>query len=218
MSYILDALNKSEQERRQQLDAPSLQLAPTGNDARSGANWLLLIPSLVVLVAIVAFAGYRLLPGVDIPAPEATAAPAQRALQPDTANPPARHRGAATTADTTAATGSMATGADTLASRAASAPPIPAGGADNAANAADIPYLADLPWSFRGQVPDIDYSAHVYSENGGTGFVILNGSMRYEGNNVGGGLTVREILPAGVVLEYRGRQFRLDAMKSWRQR
>ena len=96
--------------------------------------------------------------------------------------------------------------------------PRPAAAGAEVAPPAGVPLLSEMPWSFRSQVPDIDYSAHVYSETGGTGFVILNGSMRYEGHSVGAGLAVRELLPEGVVLEYRGRLFRLAAMKSWRQR
>ena len=227
MSYILDALHKSERERQQQQDVPNLHPAAHRPRRRRAPGWALLIPAVVILVAIAAFAGYRL----SAPASPANtvAEPGGAAQRPQTASAPPSPSGGtgqpATTAVQQPAPPAAAPQRPPVAAAPAAAAaqlpaPRPAAAAAGAevAPPAGVPLLSEMPWSFRNQVPDIDYSAHVYSETGGTGFVILNGSMRYEGHSVGAGLAVREILPEGVVLEYRGRLFKLAAMKSWRQR
>lgn len=83
--------------------------------------------------------------------------------------------------------------------------------------ASNIPYITELSWTVRESIPDIEYTAHVYSGTGGTGFVIMNGAMRYQGYRVGENLYIRNIEEDSATLEYQGTLFKMKAMKSWRK-
>ena len=78
-----------------------------------------------------------------------------------------------------------------------------------------VPLLSALPERFQATVPNIEYSVHVYNDKGNSGMVNLNGAIRHIGDSVAPGLSVVAILPDGVVLDYRGTQFRLRALNSW---
>jgi len=76
-----------------------------------------------------------------------------------------------------------------------------------------IPTLAQFPPRFRNSIPNLDYTVHVFAENGG--FVVLNGKKYKTGNKVTTGLRIIAILKNSVVLDYREQHFRLDALNSW---
>ncbi len=78
-----------------------------------------------------------------------------------------------------------------------------------------IPLITELPSEIKKSIPDINFNAHVYSENQGGGFVILNGLSRSEGNQIAVGLFIDKILEDSVILSYHGTQFKLLSMKSW---
>ncbi len=76
-----------------------------------------------------------------------------------------------------------------------------------------IPLLAEFSTRFKQSVPSIEYSTHIYSEEGGV--VILNGKTCKVGTELAPGLRVIAILKNSLVLDYNGRQFRLQALNSW---
>jgi general secretion pathway protein B len=78
-----------------------------------------------------------------------------------------------------------------------------------------IPLLTQHSPRFQNSVPSIVYGLHVYSDNDRAGFVKLNGSIRKIGAEIEPGLRVIAILKDSVVLDYKGRQFRLAALNSW---
>lgn len=78
-----------------------------------------------------------------------------------------------------------------------------------------IPLLSQFSTNFQASVPSINYSVHVFSANENTGFIKLNGITRKVGAEVSPGLKVIAILKDSVVLDYRGKQFRLLALNSW---
>ncbi len=80
---------------------------------------------------------------------------------------------------------------------------------------ASIPLLSTMSSRFQTSVPNINYSVHVYNEELGNGVVNLNNGMRRTGDSFSDGIRVIAILNDSVVLEYRGRQFRLPALNSW---
>jgi hypothetical protein len=79
----------------------------------------------------------------------------------------------------------------------------------------DVPSLYELPWQTRRNIPSVDYAIHVHSEKSGGSIVQLNGKMRRAGEEVAAGLLLQEILNDGVILEYQGLSFKLDALNSW---
>ena len=76
-----------------------------------------------------------------------------------------------------------------------------------------IPALSQFSPQFRNSIPNLEYTVHVYSEK--AGFVILNGKKYQTGNRLNADLRVVAILKESVVLDFRGKQFRLLALNSW---
>ncbi len=66
---------------------------------------------------------------------------------------------------------------------------------------------AELPFSVRKALPAINLSMHVYATDPAQRFVILNDSRLSEGDKTSDDVTVREIRPDGVVLEFQGQRF-----------
>lgn len=78
-----------------------------------------------------------------------------------------------------------------------------------------VPYFNDLPWSQKQEIPTISYSRHDYLANG-VSSVVINGETRGIGNLVSSGqFIVEEIMADGVVLRYRDKRFKLNALNGW---
>ncbi len=77
------------------------------------------------------------------------------------------------------------------------------------------PLLADTPQRFKDLIPTLYYSQHDYSTQETRSTVVLNGEPYRAGDLVAPGLSLSEILPDAVVLEYDGTSFRLRALNSW---
>lgn len=78
-----------------------------------------------------------------------------------------------------------------------------------------VPLLSSLSQQVKNGIPTIYYRRHDYASETGKSTVTLNGNTVKTGGNAGPGLTVEEILPDSVVLNYRGTRFRLRALNSW---
>jgi general secretion pathway protein B len=68
------------------------------------------------------------------------------------------------------------------------------------------PY-AELPFSVRKSLPELHLAMHVYAVDAAQRFVVLNQSRMTEGEKTTDDVTVREIRPDGVVLEFQGQRF-----------
>ena len=78
-----------------------------------------------------------------------------------------------------------------------------------------IPLLSQRSLRFQRRIPSIEYSMHVYAEENGKGFVVMNGKQQRVGSQPAAGLRVIAILKNSIVLDYQGTQFRLAALNSW---
>lgn len=78
-----------------------------------------------------------------------------------------------------------------------------------------IPFIDDIAWSIKENIPSIEYTAHIFAENSGSGFVILNGAKKHAGEGFRNGMYVEKIETDSVTLSYNGVLFKLAAMKSW---
>ncbi|ADH85169.1 general secretion pathway protein GspB [Desulfurivibrio alkaliphilus] len=206
MSYILEALKKSQRERDLG-KVPSLetqQESPTtaGKPARSRLVPILLLNALLLLGVL----GYLVLtqpgPGLlerkseqhaaaDDPAPpknqEQPAAPAPEAA----AKPPA-----ATANEVAEAT----TAADPAPAPATAPPPQPD---------AAPPKFSDLPAAVRQQISPPTLQVHVYSENHQRRFIVVGGRQYQEGDRLPGNLKLDKITPDGVELSHQDQPFHL---------
>ncbi|HXD83188.1 MAG TPA: general secretion pathway protein GspB [Rudaea sp.] len=71
----------------------------------------------------------------------------------------------------------------------------------------DVPSYYDLPFATRKALPQLRMSMHVYTADPKQRFVILDGARMVEGDATTDDVTLREIRPDGVVLEFQGQRF-----------
>ena len=143
----------------------------------------------------VASAPKNVAPSVTPPASAPVVAPAVAAISPPAA-------GAPTIANAPVATRAPKTpGTIGL-------PAVPAAtpGKSAAPSASAQPY-SELPFSVRKSLPELRLSMHVYVPDPAQRFVILNDSRIVEGEKTTDDVSVREIRPDGVVLEFQGQRF-----------
>ncbi len=84
---------------------------------------------------------------------------------------------------------------------------------DNRTNS-DIKSLTQMPTWVQEGVPSLRFEQHIYASDG-EGWVNVNGRDRYEGDSLGNGVVIDEILPQQVILTYRGEKFSLPALTNW---
>jgi general secretion pathway protein B len=221
MSFILDALKKSETERQQQTGA-EFAAVPSGDGAPKSFKWLwLLIALLAVNFAVLA--GLLLRPATIPVAPAttpATVAEPPAAAEADTSPSfeeqvaRAREREADRSAERAA--GNEAVPAPEVAAsepvrqpqtQSRSVEPTPASSA--AADSAMLPRFDELRAEGVLQLPDLHLDIHVYSDVPKERFVFINMNKLREGQKLDEGPVVQSITPAGVVLKYQGRSFLL---------
>jgi general secretion pathway protein B len=222
MSFILDALRKSETDRQRQ-SGPGLADAGYRPPARRRTLWLPLL--VVVLAANAAMLGLFWLRPASDGAPEAntpvtppvappvapTASP--RASTPGTNATPAVPQTApatdddyASTADAPALEDVGAASAETLAVGEAvteSAPVAPPAGAVSD----DLPNAEQLIASGELATPPLHLDIHVFSARPAERFVFINMRRYGEGAQLAEGPRVEGITPEGVVLSQNGRRF-----------
>jgi len=84
---------------------------------------------------------------------------------------------------------------------------------DEAAPVADVafvpPLLEELPVAIRAAIPDLSFAGHVYSDVPQKRLIIINNRIVREGDLVGNGLTLEKIDSEGVVLRYESSVFRV---------
>lgn len=216
MSFILDALKKSETERQRQA-APGFADIPHGQDRPRMQRWLVLVigllaVNLAVLVTILfmrepaeesARIAQTAPPDSAAPAPlaahetfSAIVAEAKRSRpeheEPTTTEPPRSVAPSARTESPTAAGES----AEPPAAAAATREPPPS-------------TFDELRASGMLALPDLHLDIHVYSDNPEERFVFINMTRYRERANLKEGPLVREITADGVVLEQAGTTFLL---------
>ena len=183
MSYILDALKKSERARALG-DVPTLQ-SPGGSgfDHATGRRWRWLwVLLFIVAVAASALAAWQF---------------ARRATEPvATAQPIQRPAPAATVPTRSApATAPAAPGPVVV------TPPRPEG--------ASIPWLRELDASVRKALPALTLNVLSYSEAPEQRFVMIDLATYHEGDPIDSDLRLESIHPDGAVFNYLGQRFRV---------
>jgi len=213
MSYILDALKKSERERadgagRRPPEAP----AATGSFAIPRQLWPLALASGLVAGAVVAV--------IMIWRGTAQESPSDAARSVD-ASSPAQVTGTATLplasvaqlppvseALTPAAGGGQAS-TTTQSVAPQTTTPRPQTRAPVATAAGEAPFLRQKPQEFQRQLPELVVTIHVYSPVASQRILFINNREFRRGDQILEGLRVEEIVPEGAVLSFRGERFRL---------
>ena len=139
-------------------------------------------------------------PRVVPPAPAAAAAPraATLAPQPVPATPPAPAVAAVRTP----------TAVPTPAPVAATAPARTQ--APAAAPEDSLPYLQQLPEPVQREVPRVAFGGYMYSANPADRLLLVDKTLRHEGEEVAPGLILEKLLPRAAVMNYRGVRYRVS--------
>ncbi|MGI9203866.1 MAG: general secretion pathway protein GspB [Woeseiaceae bacterium] len=204
MSFILDALKKSEAERQRQ-NAPGIASIPERHNAKSSGKWVWLVTGLLAvnLLALAALLLWK-----------------------SSAEPPMETPIASTQLEAPAATFSELV-SEVKRSQRNSSPPVvvqpeaedvaapvsaPPASAENDEGGRVNPGLDsfnDLRAKGELQLPDMHLDIHVYSGAPSDRFVFVNMAKYKENSTLSEGPLVKEITPEGVVLEHQNKVFLL---------
>jgi len=216
MSFILDALKKSEAERKRQ-DTPGIASIPESRAAKRSPRWTWVIAALL-LVNFAVLVGLMLEPDKTPPATSAATPPEVKPGASDVAPAAASFseivreakRSVPEVRNTEIETAPSQAATSPSAETTARVPPAaPAVAATSMPRVEALSTFDQLRAEGLLQLPDLHLDIHVYSTTPADRFVFVNMSKYKEGGTLAEGPTVREIAPDGVILEYRGRRFLL---------
>ena len=204
MSFILDALKKSETERQQQSSAEFAGV-PTSSGNAGVPRWLwglgvLLAINLAVLLGIMLRPDVE--PSVIVPSPRIDTS-AAIVDEPSFAEKVANAR---------QATPVQEKSADVVVPNSlpvASTTPDVVSQAATPQRSAVLPTIFEVRANGTIDLPDLHLDIHVYSDIPDDRFVFINMSKHREDSRLAEGPLVEEITPEGVVLGYRGTSFLL---------
>jgi general secretion pathway protein B len=209
MSYILDSLKKSEQQRKQ-LEQPGLHSEPIGAASRRRNErrwWPYLL--LIALLLNASLLGWYLLADREEGGVEVVAG---KSIQP--ADAPREQQ---PVSNQVAPPVDAADAMDPATLQRIQRQPVPALQIDEPAReetavanpvdsvAEPTPYTR-LSESLRQELPEMTLSLHYFSGNSHSSMVRLNGRILRVGDSLVDGLSVAEITADGVILDYRGRR------------
>lgn len=222
MSFILDALKKSENARQRQA-GPSLFEVKVAAPRRSLPVWALGL-GVLLLVYAAALSWFLLRSRA-----EPDSAPVQRVPPAASASAPAAAPPAATQASAggapsrpvpppQAANAAAAVSSNTAATAAEDGNPAdfapaiqpPAQSSPGTqATPANLPRYRDLASAPGSSLPSLHLDLHVYDPDPGKRYVMINMHTLRQGDSLPDGVQVISIRPDGAVLSYQGRQFLL---------
>ena len=207
MSFILDALKKSETDRQQQggsdfANVPS-SIEPAGAPRWLWALGLLLAVNLAVLLGVLLRDDA---PQVDTP-PAQQSAPQQPAAADDSFSERIREARERESAARTSPATLPEPAAETVVETPPAAPVAARPQPDYTLEA--LPTADELRANGMVQMPSLHLDIHVYSTKPAERFVFINMVKHREGSTLAEGPLVRRITSDGAILEYRGRSFLL---------
>lgn len=232
MSYILDALKKSERERS---GVRAGEAAADGGDTRARNPWPLVVTLVLVSNALLGLGWWAWQRATDAPHAADTSPPAAPATVNTDPMPPAPPVVAAqSTPQAKTPVGDLAAEARAATptpsprtvvpkrtyipgtAAATISPPAPApedtGVQPTAAHppaAAAIPWLRELPASFRSAVAPLNVNIHVYAGSSADSVLYINDHQYRAGESLPNGVRLDAVVADGAVLSYQGQQFKL---------
>jgi len=229
MSYILEALKKSQAERQlgelPSIHAPQVQLhdGAASASARRTPVWLALGGAAVavaaalllwqpwqadaaapaaaaVVPAVLAQAGPAPLPVAAPPAAVAVApAPVAAAVPPAATAAPVHH------ARPVAEPKQETPGQAVLPPAAAPAPAVP----PTPAAEESVPGMRDLPEPIQRQIPAIAIGGYIYSKNPADRLLLIDKVLRHEGEELAPGLVLEKLQPKAAIFSFKGYRYRV---------
>jgi len=231
MSYILEALKKSQAERQlgelPSIHAPQVQLhdGAASGAARRAPVWLALGGvTLAVAAALLLWQPWQaaatvpapaLAPAVlaqAVPAPAPTVAPAPVAAPVTQAVPvpPAATAAPVHHARPVAEPPQERPGQAAPPPVPAAAPaPAPAAPAPAPAGEESVPGMRDLPEPIQRQIPPIAIGGYIYSKNPADRLLLIDKVLRHEGEELAPGLVLEKLQPKAAIFSFKGYRYRV---------
>ncbi|MBI3774658.1 MAG: general secretion pathway protein GspB [Gammaproteobacteria bacterium] len=231
MSYILDALDKAERERKRG-QVPTLQTAEQNSEPhgpRSPWRWVALFAVIfnALLAGLLIYSSMRESPpNTTLPSPAASVetlpvAPSPAPVPVTVTLDPPIHRATPPVAApavllmTDQELQAQARQLDMESNPPADPAPVASAPAPLATTreSADtplemIPLLMEMPPQFQQALPPIRVDVHVHASQAENRFVMINLRRYHEGDEVAAGLILERITKDGMVLRFRGERFR----------
>lgn len=205
MSFILDALKKSENERQEQSSA-EFSSVPSSSSNPNPARWLWML-------GVLLFINFAVLIGILLkPAPTASAVKLESEAAITSESRSSFEEQVAVAVDDQPVQAPSTVQRTVQGSESSAAAPVPAMPVVNRTSntsMAVVPTIDELRLEGTLQIAEMHLDIHVFSEASADRFVFINMSKYREGTKTAEGPLVREIRPDGVVLEYQGRVFLL---------
>jgi len=212
MSLILEALKRSEQERRRER-GPDLQTIhqplPGRAPTRSRLGWWV---SALVLANIGVLVGWWWQQQARLPQPAAQPAQDQAVSAPKPAPPP--ETAVAVAKPEPAATRTPAANSEFTQVTPRHPPAGPVSGSV-AARRDPIREIAELPERVRKDLPAMTFSFHVYSSDPQKRTIIINNRRFREGDEVSDGVLLQEITEDGVILAIPDYRVHIGVLAGW---
>ncbi|PLY41767.1 hypothetical protein CSZ94_14185 [Janthinobacterium sp. ROICE36] len=230
MSYILEALKKSQAERQlgelPSIHAPQVQLhaGAASSAARRAPVWLALggvsvavaaalllwqpwqagaaAPVVPVVLAQAVPAPMAAAPAVPAPAPVPLAAPSV----PSAATAAPVHH-ARRVAEPKQETPGQAAPPPVVAPMPAAPPastPTPTPGAEES-----VPAMRDLPEPIQRQIPPVAIGGYIYSKNPADRLLLIDKVLRHEGEELAPGLVLEKLQPKAAIFSFKGYRYRV---------
>ncbi len=212
MSFILDALKKSESERQQRSSA-EFAAVPTNPGSRSVPRWLMVV-GLLLAVNLLVLVGLLMRPNATpekaVTSPAAEQNTQQQQSQPSFVEQIATVREQAQEQQTPASVPENTAAVADTSSQAPAVRPVLISQNPGAIPVSDLyPTIQEVRASGLSDLPDLHLDIHVYSTEPQDRFVFINMAKLREGSQLDQGPVVVEITADGVILEYQRQSFLL---------
>ncbi len=222
MSYILDALKKSDQERQQGTSPHLYSIHSAALPGRNFAQlqlrrrrWLLVGGVLLFFTCLGIFLflnRQNAPPDSTVPnSPPTTTVkqPAKEVVR-QNGNQPAQQvirQGAAKSDDNLSQVIIKENSAvlQSIAVEKTTLPPAQVVAKEDAPSS--FPQLNDLSAALQTEIPELQFAGHTYSEDPTQRMIIINGQILREGNTIAAGTHLAQITREGVVIDFKGTRF-----------
>ena len=210
MSFILDALKKSENERQEQGTAEFASV-PSRSETPRAPKWLWIL-ALLLAINVVVLLGLFMRDDTQVAMRTAAETPPVEAPAATVAAP--SNESPADAEPTFAEQLEVARAEQpVVVARAEPAateqPPLPVAPARSEFTLSALPTAAELRANGTIQMAELHLDIHVFSESPDDRFVFINMARHKEGSQLAEGPVVSEITPEGVILDYLGTRFLL---------
>ncbi|HQW19343.1 MAG TPA: general secretion pathway protein GspB [Rhodocyclaceae bacterium] len=233
MSFILDALRKSDQQRQRSM-TPSLMIAPAPVETprQSAFLWYGLLAAILIGAGILLGMMHRWQEEPSIPAISANPSEADRPIVPGsntfTSTPaplaiapaPANKSGNSSPSSLTLRQSASVSATDptsqqaTVSASSTMAVPVavhkelPHTTSTEVGQESPATSVMDLPSALQQEIPKLVILIHAYSDTPKSRFILINDRKWHEEDYPAAGLKLEQITPDGVIFSYKGYRFR----------